>query len=309
MLRGAVTRVRVRPGALLGCLLAAACALVAPAPTHAQQGWTEAVQVPHAAHAVAHGPSALVHAGPDFDAAAPLQLVVFLHGYMACARMLIEQGAVVCRAGDPPLEGRGLARAHDAAQRGTLFVVPQLAFLQRTGKPGCFARPGCFRAFLEEALAAIPSARITPRKRVQDVASITLVAHSAGYEAALAILQHGQVEALIRDVVLFDALYGEQHAYLAWFARHPKARLVSLHLRGGRPARNSAALLRAARRQLADSAGKLEADIATPDFGAALAPLRVATARVEGSHREQPTRHLTAVLRALAQARAADRAR
>jgi hypothetical protein len=107
-------------------------------------------------------------------------------------------------------------------------------------------------------------------------------------------------------VVLFDALYAEERAYLAWFASHPKARLLSVHLRGGRPARNSAALLRAARKRLGDAASELDADIASASFAAALAPLRVATTRVAGGHREQPTRYLTAVLRALGHARAAE---
>ena len=284
------------------CLLA--CLLGASASARAQPAWTEAVQVAHAAHPSPERPSALVHAPPGFDAAQPLHLVVFLHGYMACARMLLEDDPVVCRPGEPPMPGRGLGRAHDAAGKGTLFVVAQLAFLQATGKPGCFQEAGCFRAFLEETLAALPSTRMPRRKTLGDVASITLVAHSAGYEAALAILEHGQVDALIRDVVLFDALYGEEQRYLAWFASHPQARLLSVHLRGGRPAKNSAKLLRSAQRRLDTlRVRKLDDQVESDGFGAALAPLRVATARVAGGHREQPTRYLTPVLRALAQAR------
>lgn len=298
----------------LHCLLGIALVVVAlvarPATARAQEAWTEAVQVAHAAHPSSQAPSALVHAPPDFDPRQPLHLVVFLHGYMACARMLLDEGSVVCRPGGQPLEGRRLARAHDAAGTGALLVVPQLAFLQRTGAPGCFAQPGCFRAFLEETLAALPTTRLKPKKGLEDIASITLVAHSAGYEAALSILEHGQVDVLIRDVVLFDALYGKQREYLAWLAQHPRARLLSVHLRGGRPARNSAALLRAARARLGQGlAQKLEVDVGSSAFGAALARLRLATVRVEGGHGEQPTRYLTAVLRALAQARAAEHAR
>ncbi len=277
--------------------------LALTATARAQDAWTEPVQVPHAAHVTKGAPSALVHAAAGFDPTKPLHLIVFLHGYTACARMLLEIGAVACRPGEP-LPGRGLARAHDAAGRNTLFVVPQLAFLKPTGKPGCFAKPGCFRAFLEETLAALPSARLSGRKSLHDVAAITLVAHSAGYESALAILQHGEVDGLVHEVVLFDALYGEEHAYLAWFEAHPQALLLSLHLRGGRPSRNSAALLRAARKRLgAGATAKLDDQIDTQGFGAGLAGRRVVTARVEGAHRDQPTRYLTSVLRALGQPR------
>jgi len=287
----------------LAGLATAVWSLALAASAAAQGAWTEAVQVPHAAHVAPGAPSALVHAAEGFDPSKPLHLVVFLHGYMACARMLLDDGPVECRPGEP-LPGRGLARAHDAAGRDTLFVVPQLAFLQRTGKPGCFAKPSCFRSFLQEVLAALPATRLAGHKSLDDVAAITLVAHSAGYEAALAILEHGEIDTLVRDVVLFDALYGDELAYLAWFDAHPRARLWSVHLRGGRPARNSATLLRAARRRLGqDATAKLDDPLDEPGLGAALAGRRVVTTRVEGAHRELPTRYLSAVLRALGRAR------
>lgn len=284
--------------------LAIACA---PGP-HAAAQWTEAVHVAHAAYPRSDSPSALVHAAANFDASQPLRLVVFLHGYMACTQMLMGTGPVVCRPGAVPLPGRNLADAHDAAGTNTLFVVPQLAFMKRSGRAGCFARAGCFRAFIIEVLAALPDKRLAGRKTLADVASITLLAHSAGYEAALAILQRGEVDALVHDVVLFDALYGKPEAFLAWAAQTDSARLLSLHLKAGRPAQHSAQLLRMATRKLGDAhTGKLTVQFGDATFASALAQRRVAIATVAGSHRGLPQLYIARVLRALEDARGAMR--
>lgn len=279
-------------------MFAVCAASMARTDAHAQ--WTVPLQVPHAAFTTPGVPSALVHASPRFDPSKPLHLVVYLHGYMACTEMLMGEGPVRCTPSSAEMPGRKLAREHDAAGTNTLLVVPQLALLQRTGKPGCFAQRGCFRAFLEEVLAALPKQRVAPTKSLADVATVTLIAHSAGYEAALAILQHGDIDPLVRDVVLCDALYAKGEAFLAWIAGHREARLLSLHLRGGRPARNSAKLLRQAQRSLgARHAARIELEIDDASFATALDRTRVATARVGGAHRDVPTRYLAAVLRAL----------
>jgi hypothetical protein len=280
-------------------LLAASQCLTA---SHARAQWTERVQVRHAAYATAGAPSALVHAAASFDPSRPLQLIVYLHGFMGCAEVLMGRGSVACKPGEPELTGWDLARAHDDAGTNTLLVIPQLAFMRRNGRPGCFGRSGCFREFVKELLQALPSERLGGRKTLADVEAITLVAHSAGYRAAAAILEHGDVQTLVRNVVLFDALYGESEAFLDWITsgKDREAHLLSLHTGEGLPARYSAQLLRAARRALgSERVAKLDAEIEEPSFGRAPLTQRVAIARAQVPHREVPAAYLTRVLRAL----------
>jgi hypothetical protein len=288
-----------------GHLLIAAIALstwggsFAP-PARAQ--WTERVRVPHAAYAVENAPSALVHAPARFDPAPPLHLVVFLHGLMGCAEVLMNPGRLACQPGGQPYDGWDLARAHDAADRNTLLIIPQLAFMRRDGRPGCFGKKGCFRAFLAELLDALPRGRLPGRRTLNDVASIALVAHSAGYRTALAITKQGEVAALVRDVVLLDALYGEVEGFLSWIAagNNAAAHLVSLHIGRGAPARNSAWLLRATRRKVgADRVTELDERSDGPDFRPALRDDRVIVARVKGPHKLVPETYLTGLLKAL----------
>jgi hypothetical protein len=135
-----------------------------------------------------------------------------------------------------------------------------------------------------------------------DVATLTLVAHSAGYRAASAILEYGAVQQLLHDVVLFDALYGKQEIFLGWIstARKQARRLISLHTGAGTPALNTFALLRHASRSLGTSStAKLDAEFDDAALRAALSNKRVVVARATVPHRQVPAAYLARVLEAL----------
>ena len=198
--------------------------------------FTEELTLESAAYDEPGAPSAIVHAPPSFDPARPLRLVVFLHGWTGCARVLVHAGSVACRDGDRPREGWDLAGRFDEAGTDALFVVPQLAFLERNGHPGRFLERGHFRRFVEELLGAL-APRLGPGKTPADVESVTLLAHSAGFETALAILARGELE--VRNVVLFDALYAGVEPLGEWALAGDDRRLVSLYTGSGRTARQS----------------------------------------------------------------------
>jgi hypothetical protein len=239
-----------------------------------------------------------VHAPPGFDAQRPLSLVVFLHGYSGCVPVLMGRGECRCRPQDPPHEGWDLGRYHDAAHTNTLFVVPQLALMQRNGQPGTFAQPGAFRAFLDELLAGPISELLGNTRSWKDLASLHLVAHSAGYQTALAILEHGGVTERIKSVVLLDALYGETPRFARYIEAHAGQglRFVSIALERGTPQRENLLLLRRLRRTLGrDRVATAEA----ADLAPSVAAHAIVIATGTPPHRLLPATHLAAVLRAL----------
>ena len=249
-------------------------------------------------------PDVIVHSPEGFDASAPLHLVVFLHGYRGCARVLMGEGPSACKSGGSPVRGWGLGARHDQAARNTLFVIPQLAFMRRSGRPGCFAAEGCFRAFVQELLSEVLSPRLGRPLGLAELGSITLAAHSAGFETALAILQRGGMSEHVRHVLLFDALYAGSGAFARWLAGQgaAPARLLSIHLGRGKTRSQSEALARFLRRRLGHG------QVATLDErGAAatepqlqpLADHRLLIVRGRGTHRQVPMRYLAAALRAL----------
>ncbi|HEX7480324.1 MAG TPA: hypothetical protein VF331_21165 [Polyangiales bacterium] len=294
--------------ALLACVVGAHSdgnAQVTPPPPAAasaqpqlRPGFEVAADVSAAAYRIPGVPSVIVHAPSGFDPSGPLHLVVYLHGYSGCVPVLMGKSESRCRPGDAPRAGWDLGAAHDAAGTNTLFIVPQLAFMKRSGRPGAFDRPGVFRQFLCELLSQTLASQLGGPRSLQDVASLTLVAHSAGYQAALAILQRGQVQALVRNVVLFDALYGATDDYARFALEHiaDGLHLVALHLPGGRPEREDLRLHRRLARKLGSARVALTD---TAGLDVALAEHAIVVASAMPPHWQVPWHYLAQVLAGL----------
>lgn len=259
------------------------------APVAAQEGWTEELTLANAPHeAPAGAPAAVVHAPPGFDPERPLRVVVFLHGWRGCARVLAYPGQVRCHPRDRQREGWDLIGRFDEARVNALFVIPQLAYLRRDGGAGRFLERGRFAAFLHEAIASLG-------RRLGDpppLEAVTVLAHSAGYESALAVISRGGLDGSLRHVVLFDALYRGHGPFADWALASPERRLISLHTGQGRTASQSRMLVQRVRAREGDEAVAVD-----PDGG--LGAARVVVAETTVAHGDVPARHLAEVLRAL----------
>jgi pimeloyl-ACP methyl ester carboxylesterase len=256
----------------------------------------------HGAYREPGAPSVVVHVPAGFDPGPPLELVVFLHGFMGCAQVLMAEGRAACREGDRDQDGWALARLHDAARTNSVLVVPQLAFMKRSAKPGCFARRGCFDAFVDELIAELRARLALPQLNGQN-ARLTLVAHSGGYQTALAILARSRASQRVQHVVLMDALYGGAPELASWLQRNARrgARMLSIHLGAGSTRRGSKDLYRRARRTLgAEQVSELRAKEldAALDSDERLRRKALLVASGRGAHRLVPETYLTRVLAA-----------
>lgn len=260
--------------------------------------WTEALVLAHASHPVERAPTAVVHGPEGFDPNAPLELVVLFHGWNGCAQVLVGAGPQRCRpadSGERPRAGWGLGARHDEAGTNTLLVVPQLAWLSRDGEAGRFGEPGFFRAFLEELIAAL-SPRLGPSAGLERLSRVVLVAHSAGFETTLAVLDRGGLEEVVDTVVLLDALYAAPALFARWVFADSGRRLVTLHTGRGLTARFSAMVGRAALAELGADEVAVEPSGALAE---AVANHRVVVDRSPAGHGAVPARHLAVVLGAL----------
>lgn len=261
------------------------------------QGFTLSAELEHAAFRQKGVPSVGVHAGPAFDPRAPLHLVVFLHGYNGCVSVLMAAGKARCAPRMAQREGWDLGRLHAAAGTRSLLIVPQLGFANRDSRPGAFGKPNGFRAFLEELLSETLAERLGGARRIKDVASLTLIAHSAGYQAALAIAERGGVRGWLRAIVLLDALYADTERY-ARLLESPSARslrFVSLYLQRGTPRRENERLYRRLRRVF----GSAVADVDTEDLERGVNQYRIVFGLGRPPHARLPEHHLPELERAL----------
>lgn len=262
------------------------------------QSHTIELDLTHGAVLRADAPELIAHVPAGVDAHGPVALVVFLHGYSGCTRVLASDARDArCRPRDAPEPGYGLAHAHDAAGARSILLIPQLAFRTRDGSPGRLTIAGEAARMIDEALLAL-APTIDGTLDHDSVASITIVAHSAAFESTLAILRHGGLDSRLRHVVLFDALYSGGPAFLDWLEGASDASprtLVSLATHG-RPLDRTHELLRDARHRWPSSV--VEPD-AWPALLRAPTPRLLVGARVRVPHHDVPTRYLEGTLRAL----------
>jgi len=204
-------------------------------PVDDRAGWTAAFRMAHKPVA-GHGlHDVIVHAPPGFDARAPLHLVIFFHGIWSHAAQWVVAGDLAPVTGQRG-GGWGLAARHDRSAVNTLLVAPQLRPQGTAGFAGAFRRPGFLREFLGELLGETLAARLGGARRVEDIASLTLVGASGGGSLIAALLAQGDLADRVRNVVVVDGLYGGEAAFASWIrASTPAAprRFVCVHA-GGR---------------------------------------------------------------------------
>jgi len=257
----------------------------------AADGRTWEVFLKRHARAPADAPDALVHLPPGFGTEQPFDLVVFLHGFDGCSRALVAPEPVACARGERPHRVWNLGALHDASHTQTVLIVPQLAYLARTAQDHRFRERGAFDAMLreifEDKLASQLGAGAMPRVR-----SIALVAHSAGYGAAAAILRDPERKVRVTHLVLLDALYAGASTFAAWANGDEGTRIISLHTQQAKTREGNRLLMRAL------GAGEVAREVG--DYSPhALRQHRHLVAEVRTAHGDMPKAHFSQILHAL----------
>ncbi|TAK20560.1 MAG: hypothetical protein EPO40_31365 [Myxococcaceae bacterium] len=203
-------------------------AVVTPAPTPA---WSEGFRMRSAVADFAPLPDVVVHAPPGFDARAPLHLVVVLHGMGHSPLTWLGGGLTDPRTGRRVI-GWGAEVRHDLAGTRSLILAPQCDERRGRARLGRLQSRGGLRRFLDELLRETLTARLGGPHTLSDVESITLVGSSAGGPAIANLLDLDDLDGRVRNVVLFDSIYGAESIYARWMrggdAAHPR-RLVCIH--------------------------------------------------------------------------------
>ncbi|MFO0675116.1 MAG: hypothetical protein U0169_01150 [Polyangiaceae bacterium] len=132
-------------------------------------------------------------------------------------------------------------RAHDLreqlfdSKQNALLVMPQGPWMTADSGIGKLEAPNGFARFLADVMATLQAKECKAAlaragtKVGKSVGTVCLSAHSGGYHAAASCVKHGGVA--VREVWLFDALYGDEDVFRAWLvdgkAKHERRKLVS----------------------------------------------------------------------------------
>jgi hypothetical protein len=119
-------------------------------------GRTIELDLAHGATIRADAPEVIAHVPEGVDVHGPVALVLLLHGYSGCTRVLASaEPEARCRPRDRPEPGFGWAAAHEAAHTRSVLLIPQLAWRARDGSPGRLTIAGEAARLVDEALALL----------------------------------------------------------------------------------------------------------------------------------------------------------
>jgi hypothetical protein len=152
----------------------------------------------------------------NFRAGKNIDFVVHFHGW----------GNNVARA----LERYRLIEQFCASDRNAVLIVPQGPYNASDSFDGKLEDTNGFARFMSEALNVLET---KGNIRKPKLGKIILSGHSGGYEVISSILDRGGLNDHIREVWLFDALYGRTEKFVKWFSNDGRTRFIDLYTEHG----------------------------------------------------------------------------
>lgn len=161
--------------------------------------------------------SVLIYVPKKFNLKKPLELVVWFHGWSNN----IDSANAFFR----------LTEQFELSGRNALFIFPEGPKNAPDSYGGKLERPEMFTLLINDLLKQLETAKIIPAKKhllVKDC-SISLAGHSGAYRVISKIIEHNKID----EIILFDAMYGGNDAYLHWIAESDAHRFIHIYTKDG----------------------------------------------------------------------------
>jgi serine-type D-Ala-D-Ala carboxypeptidase/endopeptidase (penicillin-binding protein 4) len=137
----------------------------------------------------------------NFRVTDKIDFVVHFHGWRHTVASTLEEYRLIQQLAD--------------SGKNAVLVVPQGPYLAPDSFGGKLEDTNGFRAFMAEAVEKLRTSGALAQTNF-DIGNIILSGHSGGYHVMAAILDHGGLREKIREVWIFDALYGGTENFAAW---------------------------------------------------------------------------------------------
>ena len=108
-----------------------------------------------------------------------------------------------------------LIEQFSASGKNAILIVPQGPFNAPDSFGGKLEDTNGFKIFMDEAVEKLRASGALEKTNFE-IGSIILSGHSGGYHVMAAIVDHGGLSEKIKEVWLFDALYGGTENFVAW---------------------------------------------------------------------------------------------
>lgn len=177
--------------------------------------------------------SVKVYVPERFQPNKPIELVVWFHGW----NNNIDSADAFFR----------LSEQFEASGRNALLIFPEGPKNAPDSYGGKFERPEMFALFINDLLKQLEKYKVIPKKQhisIKDC-SISLAGHSGAYRIIAKTIQYNKID----EVILFDAMYGSNDAYLRWISENEQHRFIHIYTKEGGTFDNSNLIMK----QLKDS--------------------------------------------------------
>ena len=125
----------------------------------------------------------------------------------------------------------GLTEQFRDANRNAIIIFPEGPKNAPDSYGGKLERPEMFALFINDLLKQLESNKILPKNKHYSIkdCSITLAGHSGAYRVISKIIQNNKID----ELLLFDAMYGGNVAYLQWIAESNRHRFIQIYTKDG----------------------------------------------------------------------------
>ena len=122
-----------------------------------------------------------------------------------------------------------------AANKNALFIFPEGAKNAPDSYGGKLEGKGAFKLFIEELFTRLVKDNVIKTKKI---GKIILAGHSGGYHVIAFIVLHGGLTNKIKEIYLFDGLYGKMTKYIYWI-ENSDGRFIDIFTENGGTKMNS----------------------------------------------------------------------
>jgi hypothetical protein len=128
-----------------------------------------------------------------------------------------------------------------ASRKNAILVIPQGPFNAPDSFGGKLEDTNGFKIFMAEAMEKLHATSVLTNSN-SEIRNIILSGHSGGYHVMAEIINHGGLSEKIREVWIFDALYGNVENFVAW-QKNGNGRLLDIYTDHGGTKENSEVLM------------------------------------------------------------------
>ncbi len=125
----------------------------------------------------------------------------------------------------------GLTEQFRKAGRNAILIFPEGPKNAPDSYGGKLERPEMFALFINDLLKQLEVIKIIPKSKHYSISdcSITLAGHSGAYRVISKIIEYNKID----ELLLFDAMYGGNDAYLHWIAESKRHRFIQIYTKDG----------------------------------------------------------------------------